>query len=244
MNQPYNTYTAADHAMWKQLFERQMEQLPRIASEAYLNGIDQVGFVADHIPNFAHDTNPRLRKLTGWEVYVVPGLIPHREFYQHLANRQFPASTWLRKPEQLDYLEEPDMFHDTFGHVPLLSNQAFCDFMADLSRVALEFIDDEEVLQRLSRLYWYTVEFGMIRENGVLKIYGGGIISSPGESEYCLREDVPKVDFGVAKILATPYHIDRYQDHYFVIDSYEELYRSVKELRELLEECEKKAPIH
>ncbi len=234
MVQPYQKYTPADHAMWRQLFERQMEVLPRIASEAYLGGVDKVGFVADRIPNFAEDTNPRLRKLTGWEVYVVPGLIPHQEFYQHLANRQFPASTWLRKPEQLDYLEEPDMFHDTFGHVPLLSNQAFCDFMADLSRVALRFIDDEVALQRLSRLYWYTVEFGMIREQGELKIYGGGIISSPGESEYCLRDDVPKLTFDVAELLETPYQIDRYQKHYFVIDSYEQLYGSVAEIDAIL----------
>jgi phenylalanine-4-hydroxylase len=244
MNQPYNAYTTADHAMWKRLFERQMEQLPRIASEAYLSGIDKVGFVADHIPNFARETNPRLRKLTGWEVYVVPGLIPHREFYQHLANRQFPASTWLRKPEQLDYLEEPDMFHDTFGHVPLLSNQAFCDFMADLSKVALHFIDEEDALQRLSRLYWYTVEFGMIREQGKLKIYGGGIISSPGESEYCLQEHVPKIPFEVSRLLDTPYHIDRYQDHYFVIDSYEQLYGSVKEIGKILEKIARKTFVH
>lgn len=243
MNQPYENYTPADHAMWKQLFERQMQQLPRIASEAYLSGIDKVGFVANHIPNFAADTNPRLRKLTGWEVYVVPGLIPHQEFYQHLANRQFPASTWLRKPEQLDYLEEPDMFHDTFGHVPLLSNRAFCEFMADLSKVALDYIDDDEALQRLSRLYWYTVEFGMIREKGKLKIYGGGIISSPGESAYCLREDVPKIDFEVARLLDTPYHIDRYQDHYFVIESYEQLYGSVNEIGKYLENRVRKSRV-
>ncbi len=244
MVQPYHTYTPADHAMWKRLFERQMEQLPRNASEAYLSGIDQVGFVADHIPDFASDTNPRLRKLTGWEVYVVPGLIPHREFYQHLAHRQFPASTWLRKPEQLDYLEEPDMFHDTFGHVPLLSNQAFCDFMADLSKVALRFIDDEDALQRLSRLYWYTVEFGMIREQGELKIYGGGIISSAGESVYCLRHDVPKLDFDVFTLLQTPYHIDRFQDHYFVIDSYEQLFDSVSEIEGMLEKFSQNSAVY
>jgi phenylalanine-4-hydroxylase len=234
MKQPYKEYTEADHAMWKSLFERQMEQLPKIASEAYLAGMDQVGFVADHIPDFENETNPRLLKMTGWEVYVVPGLIAHREFYQHLANKQFPASTWLRKPEQLDYLEEPDMFHDTFGHVPLLGNQAFCDFMVNLSKVALNYIDDEESLQRLSRLYWYTVEFGLIRENGELKMYGGGIISSSGESRYSLSSSVPKIDFDVATILDTPYHIDKYQDHYFVIDSYEQLYGSVTEIDNFL----------
>ncbi|GAB2787025.1 hypothetical protein GCM10027275_34550 [Rhabdobacter roseus] len=236
MDQAYDTYTAADHATWRRLFERQMEQLPAIASRAYLDGLGQVGFVADHIPNFNEDTNPRLRALTGWEVYVVPGLIPHRAFYELLAHRQFPASTWLRSPEQLDYLEEPDMFHDTFGHVPLLSNQAFCDFMADLSRVALRHIDSEEALQCLSRLYWYTVEFGLIREEGTLKIYGGGILSSPGESQHCLSAEVPKIDFDVATLLRTPYHIDRFQERYFVIDSYRQLYESVPEIGELLDE--------
>ncbi len=136
------------------------------------------------------------------------------------------------------------MFHDTFGHVPLLSNQAFCDFMADLSQVALRFIDDEVALQRLSRLYWYTVEFGIIREQGELKIYGGGIISSPGESEYCQRDDVPKLAFDVAELLKTPYHIDRYQKHYFVIDSYEQLYGSVTEIVGILERDVPKTAVH
>ena len=235
MNQDYERYTEADHRMWKQLFERQMEQLPNSASRAYLDGIGKVKFVPDHIPHFERETNPALRTLTGWEVYVVPGLIPHREFYTHLYNRQFPATSWLRKPEQIDYLEEPDMFHDTFGHVPLLSNQAFCDFMAHLSEVALKYIDQDEILQRISRLYWYTVEFGLIRENGALKIYGGGIISSSGESRYCLGNDVPKIDFDLALVLDTPYHIDRYQDHYFVIQSYDQLYESVTGIEPLLE---------
>jgi phenylalanine-4-hydroxylase len=244
MDQAYHTYTVADHAMWKRLFERQMEQLPAIASRAYLEGIDKVGFVANHIPDFARETNPRLRALTGWEVYVVPGLIPHREFFELMANKKFPASTWLRQPEQLDYLQEPDMFHDTFGHVPLLSNQAFCNFLRDLSEVALRFIDHEEAIQRISRLYWYTVEFGLIREEGALKIYGGGILSSPGESVYCLSEEVPKREFDVANLLDTPYHIDRYQDHYFVITSYEQLYGSVGEIKKSLEKMIGNVTVH
>jgi phenylalanine-4-hydroxylase len=244
MDQAYNTYTAADQSVWKRLFERQMEQLPAIASRAYLDGIDKVGFVADHIPNFAAETNPRLRALTGWEVYVVPGLIPHKEFFGLMADKKFPSSTWLRKPEQLDYLEEPDMFHDTFGHVPLLTNQAFCHFLTDLSEVALRFIDSEEAIQRISRLYWYTVEFGMIREEGELKIYGGGILSSPGESVYCLSNEVPKISFDVATLLDTPYHIDRYQDHYFVIDSYEQLYGSVVEIEEILDKTINKLTVY
>lgn len=234
MDQAYHLYTDTDHQMWKKLFLRQMKHLPLVASRDYLTGIEKVGFVSDHIPNFDRETNPILRLLTGWEVYVVPGLIPHKEFYTHLCHRQFPASNWLRKPEQMDYLEEPDMFHDTFGHVPLLSNQAFCDFMSHLSTIALRFLDHDEILQRISRLYWYTVEFGLIHEENDLKIYGGGIISSAGESHYCLSKKVPKIDFELEKVLNTPYHIDRYQDHYFVIQSYEQLYESVTGMEELL----------
>lgn len=236
MNQSYQKYTAADHEMWRKLFDRQMAQLPAIASRAYLEGMEKVGFVAEHIPNFIAETNPRLQALTGWSVEVVPGLIPHQEFFEFLAHRRFPASTWLRKPDQLEYLEEPDMFHDTFGHVPLLTNQAFCDFMGDLSRVALRFMDVPEAIAQIGRLYWYTVEFGLIKEDGQTKIYGGGILSSAGESEYCLRDAIPKYPFDVRTLLNTSYHIDRYQDHYFVINSYEQLYRSVPDIEEILAE--------
>ena len=235
MDQEYEKYTREDHMMWQRLFLRQMQNLPNIASRVYLDGIEKVGFVSDHIPDFNRETNPKLGALTGWEVYVVPGLIPHKEFYTHLSKKQFPASNWLRKPEQIDYLEEPDMFHDTFGHVPLLSNQAFCNFMYDLSKIALKHIDDEEMLEKISRLYWYTVEFGLIRENGRLKIYGGGIISSAGESTYCLNDAVPKIDFDVSRVLSTSYHIDKYQDYYFVIDSYSQLYESIAEIEKVME---------
>jgi phenylalanine-4-hydroxylase len=234
MDQAYSQYTEADHQMWQMLFERQMEILPAIASKDYLSGIQKVGFVSGHIPDFVQETNPLLHACTGWEVYVVPGLISHKEFYTHLYHKQFPASNWLRKPEQMDYLEEPDMFHDTFGHVPLLSNQAFCDFMSQLSNIALQFIDDEAVLQRISRLYWYTVEFGLIYEENELKIYGGGIISSAGESHYCLLDTVPKIAFDLERVLNSTYHIDRYQDYYFVIQSYQQLYESLVNLEKYL----------
>ena len=236
MKQSYQKYTADDHTVWRTLFERQMTQLPGIASRAYLEGIEKVGFVADHIPNFRAETNPRLRALTGWEVEVVPGLIPQKAFFELLANRRFPASTWLRKPDQLDYLEEPDMFHDTFGHVPLLTNQAFCDFIKDLSHVALRWLDVPEAIAQIGRLYWYTVEFGLIWEDNHLKIYGGGILSSPGESVYCLNGSVSKISFDVRTLLNTSFHIDRYQDHYFVIDSYDQLYRSTPDIEEILAE--------
>lgn len=236
MEQAYQKYTQEDQVMWQMLYQRQMAQLPAIASRMYLEGIEKVGFRAEHIPNFNNETNPRLRQLTGWEVEVVPGLIPQADFFRLLSNRKFPASTWLRTPAQLDYLEEPDMFHDTFGHVPLLTHQPFCDFVEDLSRIALRFIDLPEAIVQISRLYWYTVEFGLIEEAGQLKIYGGGILSSAGESVYCLNDKIPKLPFDVRTILATPFHIDRFQEHYFVINSYEQLYRSTPDIEEFLSE--------
>ena len=218
------------------LFRRQMHRLPGRASQAYLDGIVATGFPNEAIPDFEKDLNPRLLPLTGWRVVAVPGLIGNREFFELMADRQFPATTWLRTRDQLDYLPEPDMFHDTFGHVPVLTNRYFCDFLAALSRIALKHVDQEEAIDRIARLYWYTVEFGLIRENGELRIYGGGILSSPGETIYALESDVPiRTDYDVTTLLQTPYVIDRFQEQYFVIDSYEQLYESVPEIEWQLE---------
>ncbi|OIN59648.1 phenylalanine 4-monooxygenase [Arsenicibacter rosenii] len=236
MHQRYDQYTASEQAVWRRLYERQIAQLPGKASKAYLDGIATTGFVADHIPDFDREINPRLLALTGWQVVAVPGLIDNRTFFTLMANRQFPATTWLRRADQLDYLQEPDMFHDTFGHVPLLSNQAFCNFLASLSQLALDHIQSEEAIDMISRLYWYTVEFGLIQEPEGLRIYGGGILSSPGETTYSLYDPTPhRLPYEVSTLLMTPYIIDRYQDRYFVIRSYEELYHSVPAIARNLE---------
>ncbi|GAB3928206.1 phenylalanine 4-monooxygenase [Larkinella terrae] len=247
MDQAYQNYSADDQAVWRLLFERQMKLLPGKASQDYLDGIGKVGFVADHIPDFENELNPRLLRLTNWRVSAVPGLISNRDFFELMQNRNFPATTWLRRREQLDYLQEPDMFHDTFGHVPMLSNQAFCDFLAALSRIALAHVDHPEAIEMISRLYWYTVEFGLIQESGgsgrlrpgrdQLRIYGGGILSSTGETTYSLSSPHPKrIPYDVGTLLQTPYVIDRFQDRYFVIDSFEQLYHSIPEIEEKLEE--------
>jgi len=236
MNQSYSSYTAEDHRMWRMLFERQTQKLPQLASKDYLEGIDKAGFVADHIPDFEKELTPRLQALTGWSVVGVPGLVSIKEFFELMADRQFPASTWLRRPDQLDYLEEPDMFHDTFGHVPLLTNQAFCDFLAEFSKISLRYIEDETAVKLMQRLYWYTVEFGLIKEDGHLKIYGGGILSSSGESDYSLHSDIPeRVPYNIEEIIATEVKIDEYQKKYFVIDSYEKLYQSLPQFEKVLE---------
>lgn len=231
MTQAYSRYTEAEQGIWQTLFERQMTLLPGRASQAYLDGIVATGFPNVRIPDFDRDINPRLRALTGWQVVAVPGLIDNRTFFELMADRRFPATTWLRRADQLDYLPEPDMFHDTFGHVPVLSKQPFCDFLVSLSRIALRHLDRPGVIEQLARLYWYTVEFGLIREDGGLRIYGGGILSSPGETVYALESPVPvRQPYHVTTLLQTPYVIDRFQTQYFVIDSYEQLYRSTAEI--------------
>ncbi len=236
MTQQYDTYTPDEQAVWALLFRRQMDRLPGRASQAYMDGIVATGFPNVHIPDFERDLNPRLLPITGWRVVAVPGLIDNRAFFELMADRQFPATTWLRTREQLDYLPEPDMFHDTFGHVPVLTNQPFCDFLAALSRIALRFVDHPEAIDMISRLYWYTVEFGLIREAGELRIYGGGILSSPGETIYALESDIPqRLPYHVQTLLQTPYIIDHFQEQYFIIDSYEQLFDSIPEIEAVLE---------
>lgn len=235
MEQAYEKYTTEDFTVWKLLYERQMTQLPQLASEAFLSGLKKVKFVAERIPHF-EETNKLLRNITGWEMYVVPGLIPNREFFELLLNKKFPATTWLRKMSQLDYLEEPDMFHDVFGHVPLLSDMDFCNFLKGLSQIALKHIENEWAIELISRLYWYTVEFGLIQENGKLKIYGAGILSSKGESLYCVGDLPQRVPYNIREIVATPYIKDRYQSKYFVITSYKELYNSLGEIEKVIDE--------
>lgn len=237
MNQSYSSYTPADHQMWRILFERQTQKLPQLASKDYLEGIERAGFVADHIPDFEKELTARLKTLTDWSVIGVPGLVPIKEFFELMAARQFPASTWLRQQNQLEYLEEPDMFHDTFGHVPLLTNQAFCNFLAEFSKISLKYIEDETAVKLMQRLYWYTVEFGLIKEDGELKIYGGGILSSSGESEYSLHSNVPeRVPYNIVEIIATDVKIDEYQKKYFVINSYKQLYQSLPQFEKVLEQ--------
>ncbi|RFS14484.1 phenylalanine 4-monooxygenase [Emticicia sp. C21] len=237
MNQAYSSYTADDHEVWRLLFERQLNKLPELASKDYLEGIDKAGFVAEHIPAFEKELNPRLQALTGWSVIGVPGLVPIKEFFELMADKKFPASTWLRRRDQLEYLEEPDMFHDTFGHVPLLTNKAFCDFLAKFSKISLKYIRDEAAIRMMQRLYWYTVEFGLVREDNQVKIYGGGILSSSGESEYSLHSDIPeRVPYNIEEIIATEVKIDEYQKKYFIIDSYEQLFHSLPEFEKVLEQ--------
>ncbi|MCL4122117.1 UNVERIFIED_CONTAM: hypothetical protein GTU68_011612 [Idotea baltica] len=239
MRQEYSNYTTEDHEVWEILYKEQMSHLPNKVTSYFLKGIEIVGFEPHKIPTFER-LNQGLAEATGWSVFVVPGLIDNKPFFEHLANKEFPATTWLRKKSQLEYLEEPDMFHDIFGHVPLLSVPKFCNYLTELSEIVLQHIENPNVVEVAARLYWYTVEFGMIQENGDLKIYGAGISSSSGESRYCVGNEAIHLPYDVKKIFKTPYVKDNYQAQYFVIDSYQQLYDSLpfikREIEKIVEE--------
>ena len=224
VEQPWSSYSASDHRVWATLFERQQQILVGRASDEFLRNQRAMGMAPDQIPKF-DDLNRVLRQATGWELIGVEGLLPELTFFDHLANRRFPVTWWIRKPEQLDYLAEPDLFHDLFGHVPLLMNPVFADYMQAYGRGGVKAHGiGPDALVNLTRLYWYTVEFGLIKQDDGLRIYGSGIVSSKGESIYCLESNAPnRIGFDLERIMRTRYRIDTYQKTYFVIDSYEQL---------------------
>ncbi|WP_296596427.1 phenylalanine 4-monooxygenase [Phenylobacterium sp.] len=226
--QDWASYTLAEHAMWDTLFERQARMLPGRASPAFLEGLDVLRLSKPGIPDF-DELSERLHKLTGWRVVAVPGLVPDEDFFRHLANRTFVAGRFIRRPEQIDYLQEPDVFHDVFGHVPMLANPVFADYMQAYGEGGLRSLQYGS-LKQLARLYWYTVEFGLVREGGELRIYGAGIVSSFGESRFALEDSSPnRIGFDLERVMRTDYRIDDYQQTYFVIDSYEDLLRRTLE---------------
>ncbi|HAP64652.1 MAG TPA: phenylalanine 4-monooxygenase [Cytophagales bacterium] len=239
--QTYENYTAEDQEVWNILFKRQMETLPEAATQEFLLGLERINFTADQIPNFK-ETNPLLNQATGWGLTVVPGLVNDDTFFTQLSNKLFPATTWLRKMEEIDYLEEPDMFHDVFAHVPLLTNQAYVSFLEELSHLALEHINNPWAIELLSRIYWFTIEFGLISEQDKLRIYGAGILSSHGETEYSLSNKPEHHAYNVGHILDSPYRKDTFQTQYFIIDSYEQLYASIGEVEVELNKRPKHMP--
>ncbi len=220
--QDWDAFTADEHAMWDRLFARQSAMLPGRASEAFLRGIGVLRLEKPGIPDY-RELNARLMAATGWQVVAVPGLVPDDVFFDHLANRRFPAGNFIRTPQQLDYLQEPDVFHDVFGHVPMLADPVFADYMVAYGEGGLRSLRFD-ALKQLARLYWYTVEFGLIREAGGLRIYGAGIVSSYAESVFALDSDSPnRIGFDLARVMRTDYRIDDFQQNYFVIDSLDQL---------------------
>lgn len=229
VEQPWDDYSADDHATWATLYARQRKVLDGRASDAFLEAQDAMGMTPDQIPKFS-ELNKVLEAATGWTLIGVEGLLPELDFFDHLANRRFPVTWWIRKPEQIDYIEEPDLFHDLFGHVPLLMNPLFGDYMEAYGQGGVKAHGiGADALQNLTRLYWYTVEFGLIKENGELRIYGSGIVSSKGESIHCLDSDAPnRIGFDLERIMRTRYRIDTFQKTYFVIDSFEQLIEATR----------------
>ncbi|AND70425.1 phenylalanine 4-monooxygenase [Dyella thiooxydans] len=229
VEQPWDSYSATDHEVWNTLYRRQRELLPGRACAEFLEGVERFGMGENGIPKFA-DLNELLAKTTGWQIVAVEGLLPDEVFFDHLANRRFPVSWWIRKPDQLDYLSEPDLFHDLFGHVPLLLNPVFADYMQAYGRGGMKaFGIGPEALMNLTRLYWYTVEFGLINTPEGLRIYGAGIVSSKGESIYCLDSAAPnRIGFGLERVMNTRYRIDTYQQTYFVIEGFEQLFDATR----------------
>ena len=220
--QDYARYTSADHDTYRRLYERQSALLPGLASDAFIAALPSLG-ARDQIPRF-EDINERLQRATGWEIVTVPGLIPEVPFFTLLANRKFPVTDWIRTPEEFDYVVEPDIFHDLFGHVPLLFNPVFADYVQRYGQGGLKAAE-LGACEMLSRLYWYTIEFGLIRESKGLRAYGAGILSSPGELPYSVQSPLPqRLPLVLERTMRTRYKIDSFQQTYFVIDSFDQLF--------------------
>ena len=220
LDQGFENYTEADHSTWRILAKRQREILKGRIADQFLDGLDRLGIGEAGIPDF-RVMNQRLKEATGWEVVAVPGLIPDLAFFRLLADRKFPAGFWIRKPEQIDYIEEPDIFHDVFGHVPLIMQPIYADYLAAYGRAGL-VAAEHGALKRLARLYWYTVEFGLARTPEGLRIVGAGIASSPGETVFALESPSPnRVGFDLGRVMRTLYRIDDFQETYFVLDGVE-----------------------
>ena len=215
--QGFENYTATDHETWRTLARRQREILQGRIADTFLDGLDGLGIGEAGIPDF-RVLNERLKAASGWEVVAVPGLVPDLVFFKLLADRKFPAGFWIRKPEQIDYIEEPDIFHDVFGHVPLIMQPVYADYLEAYGKAGLKS-QSYGALHRLARLYWYTVEFGLAQTPQGLRIVGAGIASSPGETIFALESASPnRVGFDLARVMRTKYRIDDYQETYFVLD--------------------------
>ncbi|NKB58864.1 MAG: phenylalanine 4-monooxygenase [Alphaproteobacteria bacterium] len=247
VDQDWDGYTALEHDTWRRLYARQSALLPNRACPEFLAGLTKLDLNDGGIPDFRR-LNESLKALTGWEVVAVPDLVPDAAFFKLLANRQFPAGRFMRKPEEMDYLSEPDVFHDVFGHVPMLTHPVFADYMEAYGKGGLRSLEFD-ALHHLARLYWYTVEFGLMHGPDGLRIYGAGILSSRTESVFCLESASPnRIAFDLPRVMQTDYRIDDFQQTYFVIDCFEQLlsesYKDFQSIYEALEGAVTYAPDH
>jgi phenylalanine-4-hydroxylase len=236
IEQAFDRYTAQDHHMWQRLYDRQLDVLAKRADDAFIEGLQLLSMTPDGIPHYGQ-LSDRLAGQTGWRLRGVTGIVPNDLFFQLLAQQEFPVTTWIRRPEQMDYLMEPDLFHDVFGHVPLLAQPQYAAFLQALGQLAMPHLHNPLAVELLSRVYWFTIEFGLIRHGTQdLRIYGAGILSSPGESVFCLSRAVPRFRFNVPELFHAPYINHRMQDRYFVIDSYDQLFGGIAHLQHALEQ--------
>ena len=223
VDQPYEAYTPEEHARWRFLYQRQKRLLDGYAAQSFIDGLEKLN-AGDAIPRLA-DANEVLAKATGWELVAAPGLIPDDIFFDHLANKRFPVAWWMRREDELDYLVEPDIFHDFFGHVPLLSNPVFADYMRQYGEGGPKAIE-HGAQNMLARLYWYIVEFGLIKTDEGLRAFGAGMLSSKDETIYSVTSPKPnRIAFDLERTLNTAYMVDDFQKTYFVIESFEDLFK-------------------
>ena len=223
VEQDWRAYSAEEHALFRRLYERQSKLVPRYACPEWIAAIASLD-AGREIPRFDVISN-KLKSKTGWGIVAVPGLIPDEAFFTHLANRRFPVTVWLRKPEEFDYIVEPDVFHDFFGHVPLLFDRTYADHLHEYGKGGLKAMRLDAV-KYLARLYWYTIEFGLIHTRLGIRAYGAGLLSSGGELRYSVEDPKPRrLPFDLERAMRTEYQIDRYQETYFVIDSFGQLMR-------------------
>ncbi len=237
MKQDYGSYTPQDHKVWETLFTRQTDFIPNKVTEIYIDSLKKMhpALRAKKIPNFT-EIDKVLHKYTGWKMHVVPGLIPVDKFFELMNKKQFVSSTWLRKLDQLDYLEEPDMFHDVYGHVPLLIDQTFSDYIQRYTDLAMKHLNNKDVLAGLERVYWFTIEFGLMQENERQNcIYGAGIISSYGETKHVYNDELEIRKFDIKKIFQTPFRTDDIQKFYYSVKDFQTLYESIEELEDYIQ---------
>jgi phenylalanine-4-hydroxylase len=235
IEQDYTKYTAGQHALWSELVQRRMAQLEQCACREYLEGWGALGLEQEHIPHL-RDISERLVQRTGWKVQPVSGFMPSRAFFEMLAARQFPTTTWLRSRESMDYTPEPDILHDALGHLPMFAEQRFADAVAEYGRVCGSMESDEK-LERMGRLYWYTFEFGLIRQGSVVKVYGSGVASSQEECTNVLSGGCEIRDFDVVEVLNTTVKVDEIQTRLFAINSFAEILSAVRAAQEIVEKA-------
>lgn len=235
MKQQWNTYTEEDHGTWNILYTRQWENLHGKAWSPFHNLLQDAMIRPEEIPRF-EDIDRALKKRTGWSIEVVPGIIPVKEFFDLLAAKKFCSSTWLRRRDQLDYLEEPDMFHDTFGHIPLLLHEGYSKFVQEFGKLGQRHHNHPEVVLLLERLYWFTIEFGLTRKNNQTKILGAGIISSFGETNHVYNDPVEIRPFTVESVLTTPFRNDQVQNLYFEAGKAEDVFNCIPETEQFIRE--------